>query len=152
MGVTDSGPIYSERHRTTFLSNFIWYLGVALLVVAIPAAALGSNSWDARVFDGAILLALGAVLAGGHWLWAARRYEIYEGELVVVYGRPRVKVVPYSEVREIVVKMHPLGTEIQLIRVKGGMVRLYPLNPREFHESLEMAWKPHRGVDPTNWG
>ncbi len=152
MVMSESGPIYSERHRTTFLSNFIWYLGIALVVVAIPAAALGSNSWDSRILDAAILLALGTVLAGGHWLLAARRYEIYEGALVVVYGRPRVKVVSYSEVREIEVKMHPLGTEIQLIRLNGGLVRLYPLHPREFHENLERAWEPHRGVDPTSWG
>lgn len=137
--------IYSERHRSTFLSNFLWYLGLLLVVAAVLSFAFGSGSWASRTFDVVVLLGLGAALAGGHWFLAARRYEIYEEGLVVVFGRPRVRLVRYTEVSDIEVLKHALGTELRLVLAQGGVVRIYPLHPREFHENLERAWIRGRG-------
>ena len=145
----DSTPIYSEQHRSTFLSNSMWYLGLLLVVVAVLSVAFGSSSWESRFFDVVVMLGLGALLAGGHWLLAPRRYEVYEGALAVVYGRPRVRVVRYPEIANIEVKTHPLGTELQLHLANGGALGLHPLHPREFHENLERAWQRNRGAWPA---
>ena len=147
----ESELLYSEQHRSTFLSNFLWYLGLGLVVVAVLSVAFGSfgmSSWGNRFFDGAVLLGLGALLAGGHWLFAPRRYEVYEGGLVVVYGRPRLRLVRYPEISDIEVVKHPLGTELRIHLGQGGVVRLYPLHPREFHENLEAAWRRNQGAWP----
>ena len=144
MGMRDSDPLYSGQHRSTFLSSLMWYLGLLLVIAAVLSLAFSSLSIATRFFDVLVLFGLGALLAGSHWLMTPRRYEVYEGELVVVYGRPRVKAVPYSQVGEIEVKSHALGTELRLLLVGGGMVRLHPLNPKEFHENLERAWGRNR--------
>ena len=146
----DSDPIYTEQHRSTFLSNFLWYLGLLLILVALLSFVppLGSGSFASRSFDVAVLLLLGVALAGGHWLLAPRRYEVYEEGLVVVFGRPRVRLVRYPEVSDIEVRQHALGTELRLILSHGGMVRIYPLHPREFHENLEKAWRRNQGGWP----
>ena len=143
--MTESELIYSEQHRSTFLSHFMWYLGLLLLVAAVLSLAFGSGSWTNRSFDVVVLLALGLLLAGGHWLMAPRRYEVYEGGLAVVYGRPRVRLVRYPEISNIEVISHPLGTEIRIHLTQGGVLGLHPLHPRQFHENLESAWQRNRG-------
>ncbi len=143
--MTESELIYSEEHRSTFLSHFMWYLGLLLLVAAVLSLAFGSGSWTNRSFDVVVLLALGLLLAGGHWLMAPRRYEVYEGGLAVVYGRPRVRLVRYPEISNIEVISHPLGTEIRIHLTQGGVLGLHPLHPRQFHENLESAWQRNRG-------
>ena len=148
--MTESDPLYSENHRSTFLSNFLWYLGLLLIVAAVLSFAFSSMSIASRSFDVVVLLALGALLAGGHWLLAPRRYEVYEEGLVVVFGRPRIRLVRYPEISEIEVRKHPLGTELRVHLVPGGVVRLYPLHPREFHENLEKAWHRNRGILPPS--
>ena len=143
--MTESELIYSEEHRSTLLSHFMWYLGLLLLVAAVLSLAFGSGSWANRSFDVVVLLALGVLLAGGHWLMAPRRYEVYEGGLAVVYGRPRVRLVRYPEISNIEVISHPLGTEIRIHLTQGGVLGLHPLHPRQFHENLESAWQRNRG-------
>ena len=76
---------------------------------------------------------------------APRRYEVYEGGLAVVYGRPRVRLVRYPEISNIEVISHPLGTEIRIHLTQGGVLGLHPLHPRQFHENLESAWQRNRG-------
>ena len=154
MDVSQTDLIYSAQHRTTFLSHFMWFLGLLLVLVALLNVAVGSfgtGSWSNRLVDGGVLLVIGALLSGGHWLLTPRRYEIYDDAVVVAYGRPRVKVVVYEEISEIEVATHALGTELRLHLTRGGVVRLYPLGPREFHENLERAWKPHRGILTSYW-
>ena len=146
--MNESEPIYSERHRSTFLSNFLWYLGLLLVAAAVLSFAFSSASIASRSFDVVVLLGLGAGLAGGHWLLAPRRYEVHEEGLAVVFGRPRVRMVRYPEVSDIEVRSHALGTEIRVILSQGGVVRIYPLHPREFHENLERAWRRNRGGWP----
>ena len=123
----------------------MWYLGLLLLVAAVLSLAFGSGSWTNRSFDVVVLLALGLLLAGGHWLMAPRRYEVYEGGVAVVYGRPRVRLVRYPEISNIEVISHPLGTEIRIHLTQGGVLGLHPLHPRQFHENLESAWQRNRG-------
>ena len=127
----------------------MWYLGLAMLIVAIPAAVLGSSSWDDRAFDAVALLSLGTLLAGGHWLLAPRRYEVYEAGFAVVFGRPRVRMVRYPEISDIEVRKHALGTELRIHLAQGGVIRIYPLRPREFHENLESTWRRNRGAWPV---
>ena len=141
--------IYSEQHRSTFLSHFMWYLGLLLLVAAVLSLAFGSGSWANRSFDVVVLLALGVLLAGGHWLMAPRRYEVYEGGLAVVYGRPRIRVMRYPEISNIEVRSHALGTEIRIHLARGGVLGLHPLHPRQFHEKLESAWRRNQGAWPA---
>ena len=148
--MTESELIYSEQHRSTFLSNFLWYLGLLLVVAAVLSLAFGSGSWASRSFDVVVLLGLGALLAGGHWLLTPRRYEVYEGALAVVYGRPRVRVVRYPEISNIEVRSHALGTELRIHLTQGGVLGLYPLHPRQFHENLESTWRRNWGVLPPS--
>ena len=136
--MTESELIYSEEHRTTFLSHFMWYLGLLLLVAAVRLPCLWIRFLGEPVFRrGGIAWLLGCCLAGGHWLMAPRRYEVYEGGLAVVYGRPRVRLVRYPEISNIEVISHPLGTEIRIHLTQGGVLGLHPLHPRQFHENLE---------------
>ena len=123
----------------------MWYLGLLLAAAAVLSLAFGSASIASRTFDVVVLLGLGAGLAGGHWFLAARRYEIYEEGVAVVFGKPRVRMVRYPEISDIEVIKHALGTELRLVLAQGGVVRIYPLHPREFHENLERAWLRGRG-------
>ena len=127
--MTESELIYSEQHRSTFLSNFMWYLGLLLVIAAVLSLAFGSGSWANRSFDVVVLLGLGALLAGGHWFMTPRRYEVYETGLAVVYGRPRVRFVRYPEISNIEVRSHALGTELRIHLARGvwcGFIRFIP--------------------------
>ena len=113
-----------------------------MLIVAIPVRFLGSGTW----IDTLALLVLGSILAGIHWFIAPRRYNVFERELTISYGRPREKVVPFNNIEELEVKKHPLGTDIGVRLHVGRTLILQPWHPREFHESLESALTRHRGM------
>ena len=138
----DLDPLHSERHRTTFLSSFLGYIGWIMVIVAIPVGFLGSGTW----VDTVALLGLGSILGGSHWFIAPRRYNVFERALTISYGRPREKVVPFNDIAELEVKKHPLGTDIRVRLHVGRTLSLQPWHPREFYKSLENALKRHRGM------
>ncbi len=142
MVMDDTAILHSERHRTNFLTNLLGYMGWFMVIIAIPIGATGTGRW----IDVPILLAFGFALAGSHWFLAPKRYNVFDKELVIAYGRPRQKVIAFDDIEELEVRRHALGAEIRVHRRAAKSFSLQPWNPRRFHESLQDALNRHRGA------
>ena len=140
----DPFPLHSEPHRTNFLTRGIGYMGWFMIVVAIVVGGTDPGAW----IDISVLLVVGIALAGFQWFMAPRRYKIFEKELVITYGKPRQRIIPFDDISDVEVKRHALGAEIRIHRSTDKAVSLHPWDPRRFHENLESALNRYRGVTP----
>jgi hypothetical protein len=142
-------PLYSEKHRSALITTLLGLLGLALIIIAFVAAGVSSLGVRDLWGDSAFALVIGLVLAGSHWFFVPREYKVYSEHLVVTYGRPRTLPVPYGNIVSVDVLIHPFGTELRIRRSRGRNLHLQPLNPKQFHQSLEDALSKSGGA-PKN--
>ena len=136
-------PIFSERHRSSLLTRTLSIIGWVIMALAI---FVGGSNADAWWPDSLILLALGAVLVASHWFLAPRHYDIYDERLVITYGRPRKRTIPFDEISELQVVSHPLGTEIRIKRTRRWSLTIQPWQPKQYHARLEAAFNRFQAV------
>lgn len=142
----DPFPLHSEPHRTNFLTRGIGYMGWIMAILSFFLLVPGDP--DPASF--AVFFPTGVILAAVHWFMAPRRYNIFEKELVITYGKPRQRIIPFDDISDVEVKRHALGAEIRIHRSTDKAVSLHPWNPRRFHENLETALNRFRGVAPED--
>ena len=87
-----------------------------------------------------LTLAFGA----GVWLfiWFTRptRYEVFRDSLVINYGKPRRKSLPFTEIEEVLLIRLPLGGQSLFLRRKQGWgMVIRPAEPERFLACLEDA-------------
>ena len=88
-------PLHWDGPKSKFNITLIFSL-----VVAVIGLATGAT----------FLLLLGLLGAAMNWFTNAKRYLIYTNSLVVVYGRPRVKVIPYTDISHLEMLSCPWAT------------------------------------------
>ena len=126
-------PIHWDRHRSNL--NLTLILG---LVVAV--FALFSSNF--------LLFVAGMGAAGYSWLTTAKQYWIYYDALIIVYGRPRVKVVPFALVSRIELLSLPTGDRLRVQLVTGRPVFLVARDTETFRERLDTALQEFRSAHP----
>ena len=140
-------PLLSERHRSAIMTRTIGFIGWFIIVLAFIVGASDAQAWWE---DALPLLGIGAVFAGAHWFLAPRRYNVYEEQLVIAYGKPRERVIPFDEISQLQVIRHLLGGEIRIHRTSGRAVSIQPWHPQRFLEAMEQALNRYRGVEPES--
>lgn len=140
-------PLLSERHRSTIMTRLIGFIGWLMIVLAIIVGFKSAAAWRE---DALPLLGIGAAFAVSHWFLAPRRYNVYEEQLVIAYGKPRQRVIPFDEISELQVIRHLLGGEIRVHRTSGRAVSIQPWHPRRFLDAIEQAMNQYRGVEPES--
>ncbi len=116
MSPTPEPPIHWDRHKTNFNITLIFALVIAVF----------------GVFTGTPLMMIaGLGIAAYTWLTTARQYYIYRDALVIAYGRPRVKIIPFARVSHIELLTLPMGDRLRVQLVNSGQLRkLYSAPPQ----------------------
>lgn len=131
-------PIHWDDHRTKLNLTVIF----ALVVVVI-----GLISWNPFLFI------MGAGVAIYSWLTNAKQYLIYRDALVIVYGRPRVKAIPFQEIANLETLSLPMGERLRVRLVNGRRLMLMTKDSETFRDKLDEALEAfHRGSGETDYG
>ena len=125
-------PIHWDRHRNT--------LNITL-VLALIIAFFG-------LLNNPILMIAGLAVAAYSWLTSARQYYIYRDSLIIVYGRPRVKVIPFANVSHIELLSLPLGDRLRVQVVGSRPILLAARDSETFLERLDTALEEFRSANP----
>ena len=123
---TQSQPIHWDRHRTTFNLTLIF----ALVVIVLGVIQGG---------QGILLVVLGIGFAVYSWLTTPREYLIYQDALVIRYGMPRVKPIPFAEISNLESLALPMGERLRVRLASGRRIMLMAKDPETFRDRLDEA-------------
>ena len=126
-------PIHWDNHRSSFNLTLIFALIVAVIGV------LGQPP----------LIIIGLGVAAYSWLTNAKQYLIYRDALVIVYGRPRVKSIPFAEISHLDTVAMPTGERLRLRMVNGSRMMVMAKDPDTFRARLDEALSGYHGEE---WG
>ena len=130
-------PIHWDRHRGNL--NITLVLALIISVFGLVTALGGGNP---------LLLIAGLGVAAYSWLTTPQQYYIYRDALIIVYGRPRVKVIPFSSVSHIELLSLPMGDRLRVQLVGGRPVILAARDSETFRERLDTALEEFRIAHP----
>lgn len=103
------------------------------LILSVVVAVIGLVGWNP------ILIILGLIGGGFSWFTNAKQYLIYTNALVIVYGRPRVKVFQFPEISHLEMLVLPMGNRLRVRLVNGRRIVVAAQNIEEFRDRLEEA-------------
>lgn len=106
-------PLHFDRHGASLNLNLILALGVTIIGVLMTEP---------------LIVVVGLVFAGFAWLTTPSMYAIYVDRLIISYGRPRVRHVPFREIAQIQPVTLPMGIRL-LIRLRSG--RRFLIQPKD---------------------
>ena len=130
----ETNPVHWDRHKAAF--NFPLLAGLVLAVISLLSSGIS------------FFLVVGLALAAYGWFTQPSQYMVYADRLVVTYGRPRVRHIPFQQVDQVELLKIPIGDRL-LVRLKTGR-RLF-LQPRdldEFQVRFAGALDSYRGQNP----
>ena len=139
--------LLSERHRSTIITRTIGFIGWFIIIISIIVGANDAQAWWP---DSLLLLAIGALFVGSHWFFVPRRYNVYEAQLITLYGKPRQHVIPFVAISHIQVIRHILGGEIRIHITTGRAGSIQPWYPQRFLERMEQAMKRFKDMNPES--
>ena len=88
---------------------------------------------------GPLLFFVGLLILGFSWFTDAKQYLIYTNALVIVYGRPRVKAYPFSDISHLEMLDLPMGQRLRVRLNSGGRFLISTQNIEEFRDRLDEA-------------
>ena len=134
--------IYWDKHRIPINLTVIFSLAVA--VFGLYSLVNGnSGGLDAR-----LIILLGLASAAYSWLTNPRTYLIYADTLFVIYGKPRTKTVPFSNISHLEMRQLATPDRLRVWLINGRRVVLMARNPEEFHDQLQKALNEFRQAHP----
>jgi hypothetical protein len=135
--------VHSDRHRIPVNLTLLFSLGVA---------AFGVYTY-LQSGDGLLLIVAGLGVGAYSWFTNPRQYDIYEDSLVVVYGAPRKRVIPFSNISHLEMRTLATPDRLRAWLTSGRRVVLMARNPEDFHDHLQKALddfhRAHPELAPT---
>ena len=130
-------PIYWDRHRVPFNLTIIFSLFVALY--GLYSMIQGT---------GPMLLIAGLAVGIYSWLTNPRQYWIYPDALVIVYGTPRTRVIPFANVSHLEMLTRATPDRLRAWLHRGRRVVLLVRDPDSFNEKLQQALDDYQQLHP----
>ncbi len=130
-------PIYWDKHRIPINLTVIFALFVAVY-----------GLYNLLQGTGGVLLVAGLAVGIYSWLTNPRQYWIYPDALVVVYGKPRTRVIPFTNVSQVEMRAQATPDRLRALLHRGRQVVLMVRDPDAFNEQLQKALDDYRGLHP----
>lgn len=142
MAQAQNQPLYWDKDRVPVNLTLILSLGIVIW-------GLG-GLFGLIPFGGSpqLIVVLGVAVAAYTWLFTPRSYGVYADCLVIHYGRPRIKVMRFSDIDTV-----ELGSvaALERLRVRPLRGRRQSIRVRDvdtFYEHLERAFNAFRTAHP----
>ncbi len=122
-------PIHWDSNRRSMNLTFIFALIVAVF-----------GLWGLTQGDGGVVLILGLVVAAYSWLTTPKHYMIFPGYMVIMFGTPRKRVIPFHQISHVeFLSLPSIGDRLRLRMANGRSLMLQPRDSETFHDRLEEA-------------
>ena len=133
-------PLHQGSPKSRYNIGLIFGLVVTIvgLIGLVQSGAL--NLW----------LILGVAATAYSWFTQAKQYLIYQNALVVVYGRPRLKVIPFPEISHVEILVIPMGNRLRVRMVSGKRLVVSVRDVDEFRVRLDDALEKFNGTYGEN--
>ena len=92
------------------------------------------------------LIVIGLAVLAWTWFTTPKQYLIYADTLVIVYGRPRVKAIPFSQLSHVERLTLPIGDRLRIRLVSGRRIMLSMRDTETFHDRLDEALDKFHGL------
>ena len=135
---TQSQPIHWDRHRSSF--NLTLIFALIVIVLGIIQVTQGGQ--------GILLVVLGIGFAVYSWVTTPREYLIYQDALVIRYGTPRVKPIPFAEISNLESLALPMGERLRVRLASGRRLMLMAKDPETFRDKLDEAVNRYNSSQP----
>ena len=142
MAQAQNQPLYWDKDRVPVNLTLILSLGIVIWGIG--------GMFGLIPFGGSpqLIVVLGVAVAAYTWLFTPRSYGVYADCLVIHYGRPRIKVMRFSEIDTV-----ELGSvaALERLRVRPLRGRRQSIRVRDvdtFYEHLERAFNAFRTAHP----
>ena len=117
-------PGFSAPHDRSFFQMINFYIAIGVVIFGL---------WTGELF----LAALGLVVGAVYWFTTPRHYHITSDSLVVLYGQPRILVVPFDAIFDVNIVRVPLTSGIFIRRVnKAGVI----IRPKDMEGFVGQLW------------
>lgn len=142
MQQTHSQPLYWAKDRVPFNLTLVLALGIAVWGI------LGTIEIIPPPGNPTMIIILGVGVSLYTWLFTPREYLVYEDSLCIAYGKPRVKMMHFSNIS--VVEMGSLYAldQLRVRPVRGRRQSIRVRDPDTFFEHLEGALNAYRDAHP----
>ena len=125
--------IYWDKHRIPFNFTVIFALGVAVF----------------GIVQGNMLLVFAGLGIGAYsWLTNARQYRVYPDALMINFGTPRRRVIPFGEISHLEMRQMNTPDRLRVWLINGRHVSLVVRDPEAFQEQLQKALDEFRQHNP----
>lgn len=124
-------PLYMDSPKSKFNVTLIF-----AMVVAVIGLATGAT----------FLLILGLIGAVMNWFTSPKQFQIYQNALVIVYGKPRVKAIPFPDISHTEILVMPMGSRLRVRLINGKRVLVAVENIEEFRARLDDAMEKFNGT------
>lgn len=142
MQQTRTQPLYWAKDRVPFNLTLVLALGIAAWGI------LGTIEIIPPPGNPTMIIILGVGVSLYTWLFTPREYLVYEDSLCIAYGKPRVKMMHFSNIS--VVEMGSLYAldQLRVRPVRGRRQSIRVRDPDTFFEHLETALNAYRDAHP----
>ena len=113
-----------------------------------PAAESETPAAPNRSGNAWLLIVVGLGVGAYSWLTQARQYRIYPDGLVIMYGMPRNRRLPFSQIREIANDRNFMGDPLRVYTANRRRIPIQVHEPDEFFGHLESALEDFRRRNP----
>ena len=129
--------IYWDKTRRPV--NFLFILAAVAAVLGL----MGLRNGDLN------LLILGLGVGAYSWLTNARTYLIYPQHLVIAFGTPRKRIVPFTNISHVeFLSLPTLGDRVRVRLENGRGIMLQAKDSETFHDRLDEALNNFHGPRP----
>ena len=134
MAETRQEPIYWDKHKRPLNLTLFLALGISVLGL---------------IQQNPQLVFLGLAVAAYTWLTSPKHYLIFPDHLVIMYGIPRRRVIPFRNVSHIeMLNLPPVGDRLRVVLMNNKRVMLMARDSETFHNRLEEALDKFRDEGP----
>lgn len=115
-----------------------------LFMLAAVAAVFGLMGLQNE--KGPSLLILGLGVGAYSWLTNPRSYFIYPEQLVIVFGTPRKRIIPFAQISHVeFLSLPTIGDRVRVRLENGRGIMLQAKDSETFHDRLEEALNNFHG-------
>ena len=130
--------IYWDKHRipinlTVILAMFVVIYGLYLILQGTPNPGV---------------LVVGLAVGAYSWLTNPRQFWIYPDALVLVYGKPRNRVISFTNLSHLEMRGQTAPDRLRAILHRGRHVVLMVRDPDAFNEQLQKALDEFQRLHP----
>ena len=132
--------IYWDKTRRPV--NFLFILAAVAAVLGLMGLVKGNENAES-------MLILGLGVGAYSWLTNARTYLIYPEHLVIMYGTPRRRIIPFPQISHVeFLSLPTIGDRVRVRLENGRGIMLQAKDSETFHDRLDEALNNFHGPRP----